>query len=165
MRAASLRHWGKIGEMEWQMRLEHHQWVYGGKDLESEACGHVLKDPLDLQAKGKGEDGYVHDQSVNASLNENGSHDPSKRMSDLKNADVRSACVHASLHGIARTAEVHWAWTAHGHANGHRPGDCHVRGHGHHEHASDRGENAHYVNDAGDHVHDYVNDHDGDGRP
>lgn len=107
MKLASLRHWGKTGEMEWQMRLGCHQWVYGGKDLESEACGHVLKCLLDPWTEGKGEDGYVCDQSVNASLNENESHGPSRRMCDLKSADVRSGCVHASPHEIAKTGGIH----------------------------------------------------------
>lgn len=146
--------------MEWQMRLGRHQWVYEGKDLESEACGHVLKSPRDPWAKEKGKNGYVRDESVNASLNENEneSHGPSRKMCDLKSANVRSGCVHASLHGIAKTANVYWAWKPRGHVRGHRPSDCHVRGHGHHEHASVRGEHAHYVIDADVYVRDYESD-------
>lgn len=90
MKLASLRHLGKTREMEWQMQLGRHQRVFGGKDLESEACGHVLKSPRDPWAKGKRKNGYVRDQSVNASLNENESHGPSRRMCDLESADVRS---------------------------------------------------------------------------
>lgn len=90
--------------MEWQMRLGHHQWVYGGKDLENEACGHALKSPRDPWTKGKGEGAYVYYQSVNASLNENESHGPSRETCDLKSADVRSGCLHESLRG---TANVH----------------------------------------------------------
>jgi hypothetical protein len=165
VKLASLRHWGKTGEMEWQMRLGRHQRVYGGKDLESEACGLVLKSPRDPWAKEEGKDGYVRDQSANVSLNENESHGPSRKMCDLKSANVRSGCVHASLHGMAKTADGYCAWRPRGHANGRRPSDCHVRGHGHHECASARGEHPHYVIDADVHARDYESDRDDDGRP
>jgi hypothetical protein len=93
--------------MEWQMRLECHQRVYGGKDLESEAYGHVSKSPRDPWAKAKGKYGYVRDQSVNASPNENESHGLSGMMCDLKSVNARSGCVHASLHGIVKAAGAH----------------------------------------------------------